>query len=349
MVGQMKVAVPETQNAEFNLKDDLEKLESLSREDFMKVYQLINNLMISMPSITMDDIRKIERGEYSYFDSEDVRKLVFNQGGQISDKESEAFIRKVKASNVTDISDSGYFYKKICNLLDDFYIIEEDCGAEGIEYDIDSVDKELFEFRIKDCNIEELGCYFNRYEDFRKAVESTAVKKIHARTPVNCRNAKERCICRKCVGSLNTGGRELTSKNIGFITSLAITESATQASLSSMNKGERININKVLEMKLPRLKEWQEVIDKINDITESVGLGEGKVQARWFEITLIGRYIKIDGKYVATTMQNNNNYSEDVLSAYIYQHTEKNLSRLLNAGEFELKSIKSKAFFGHYA
>lgn len=345
MVGQMKVSVPKTQNADFDLQEDLEMLESLSREDFMKVYKLINSLMFEMPSITMDEIHKIEKGEESYFDSPEVRKLVNNHNEVISDEDSEAFIRKVKASNVTDIADSGFFYKKICNLLDDFYITDYDCGADGIEVDTANIDKDYFDYKVKDCFIEETGKYYNRYKDFKNEVH---IPKIHVRTPSNCKNASKRCVCSKCVGSLNTGGRELTSKNIGFITALAITESATQASLSSMNKGQRTNVNKVLEMKLPKFDNWEDVVEEINKVVNSIGLGEGKVQARWFEITLIGRYVKINDKYVGTTLQNNNNYSEDALSAYIFRHSEKNLNKLLNAGEFELKSIKSKAFFGLY-
>lgn len=338
------------------LEEDVKRINNLPRDKFQKFYTFLNDMLFEMPGITIEDLKEIKKEtedmddeERNFFSNEKLRKFSGTKKNvKYLDEESTEFIKEVKASNVTEISDSGYFYKKISNCLDDIFIEKDDCESEGELFNAKKIDEDTFNFYVRDCFVTELDGTYNDYLEFVGDVGAKDLSKVHVRNPLTCKMAKKRCFCKKCCGSINTGGRELTSKNIGFITSLAVTETSTQASLSSMNEGTKENINVVLEKKLPNSTEWENVINIVRDRVKSIGYQD--VQSRWYYISLLSRYVFNENKncYVATSFMTNSNYGEDLLGAYIFQHNEQNLKKMINKGEFRVKSLKSKSLFGIY-
>lgn len=357
-----------------DFKEDYEKLKSLPRDKYMEVLDILyKNIweygggiqftdIIKVMNTPDEDLNKddfsIGNGLITMLDSDKkIKRLIMNDNENYTSEESETFIKEVKASNITDISDSGYFYKKLAIALDNTKVIEDDCGSQGVEFRISNgnkfIDKDSFDYKIKDMNfkfnLEDNDFFnFNNFKDFSKEAKKHNNETIFIRTPSTCSHNKKHCYCDKCVGRVNSGGRELNKKNIGLLTVLAVTETSTQASLSSMNKGTSEGVNKILEKKIEcKGYTWEDYMKSIDDIIDRIGyIG---IQSRWYEISLIARiFEKEDGKCFQTSFISTPKYFEDKFANFIFSPTVKNLQKIIKNGTTKINSEKSKMLFDTY-
>lgn len=345
-----------------SVEKDLKEMENIPREDYIKIYNLIGKNMWKYCEIpTVGDILKGFNSEESQL-FDDITSFLDNKDSLIerldktdsdySSQESKEFINSVISSNVTDISDAGWFYKKLMASTDDIRIKMEDCGSKGKEYFIGDITEDLYDYRIRYSWIEygdQAGYSTQPYKDFIQ-IKNEGYDSIFVRSPLTC-NAEDnhRSLCERCAGVIKRSHtEEFIPKNFGLWTTLMVTEHATQASLDTMNKGESENVNDILDKKMPskRMK-WEEVEKEINDITESIG--NVGVQARFYEVALLSRFYKQDnGLYAVSSLQHSFTNQDDPLGTFIYSKSWKNFIKLLEAGEFEASSIKSQIMFDIY-
>lgn len=267
--------------------------------------------------------------------TDDIIKSVNRRDNNYSEAESKKFMLSVIAANVTDITESGYFYKKLISSCDDMTIDIEDCGSTGVEITM-PIDEDTFVFKVRNHWVEELGKYVEDYEDLPN--EGT----IHIRTFLSC-NHGIRHFCKKCAGLYRRSyDSEFTPKNIGVYSTLMITEHATQASLDSMNNGTAEKINVLLEQKILDVDNIETAKEKINEIINQIG--NVGVESRFYEIALLSRWR--DGKF--SPLQTSFLRQPDLLGSFIYKPNKMTFNKLLNGGTFEANSTKTKIAFDKY-
>ena len=267
--------------------------------------------------------------------TDDIIKSVNHRDNNYSEAESKKFMLSVIAANVTDITESGYFYKKLISSCDDMTIDIEDCGSTGIELTM-PIDEDTFVFKVRNHWVEELGKYVEDYTDLPN--EGT----IHIRTFLSC-NHGIRHFCKKCAGLYRRSyDSEFTPKNIGVYSTLMITEHATQASLDSMNNGTAEKINVLLEQKILDVDNIETAKEKINEIINQIG--NVGVESRFYEIALLSRWR--DGKF--SPLQTSFLRQPDLLGSFIYKPNKMTFNKLLNGGTFEANSTKTKIAFDKY-
>jgi hypothetical protein len=342
------------------LERDIKLLERLPRKDYMKVFkELGKDMFNSTNTVSVGDIADVVNNKYNEtFENitnftglrDATIALIRKNNSKYSDKESGKFMKEIISSHVTDISDSGYFYKQLMSSCDDIRIIEDDCGSTGKEILVTSIDEETYNFKIRFSFITELDDYaIDFYEDFMEKVKDYMI--IHIRTPFTCNHAKDRKLCNKCAGVIKRNNKTFyTPKNIGIFTTLMITEHATQSSLDSMNKGTSQNVNYILDRKTSKNPlTWDEFLEDANQIIDDIGYIN--VQSRFYEIALISRLYKSkknDGLFISSSFRTSFMHQDDPLGVFIYRHTYKNFLKLIEIGEFESDSIKSKLMFDIY-
>ena len=244
-------------------------------------------------------------------------------------------MQSVIAANVTDITESGYFYKKLISSCDDMTIEIDDCGSEGTEMKL-PIDEDTFNYKVRNHWVMELGKYVEDYKDIPKR------GKIHVRTFLSC-NHGIRHFCKKCAGMYRRSyDTEFTPKNIGIYSTLMITEHATQASLDSMNKGTAEKVNVTLEQKIPDVKDILTAKEKIQEIIDNIG--NVGVESRFYEIALLSRWR--DGQFSA--LQTSFLRQPDLLGAFIYKPSTTTFTKLLLADTFEANSMKTRIAFDRY-
>jgi hypothetical protein len=244
-------------------------------------------------------------------------------------------MQSVIAANVTDITESGYFYKKLISSCDDMTIEIDDCGSEGTEMKL-PIDEDTFNYKVRNHWVMELNKYVEDYKDIPKR------GKIHVRTFLSC-NHGIRHFCKKCAGLYRRSyDTEFTPKNIGIYSTLMITEHATQASLDSMNKGTAEKVNVTLEQKIPDIKDIIDAKAKIQEIIDNIG--NVGVESRFYEVALLSRWR--DGQFSA--LQTSFLRQPDLLGAFIYKPGTTTFTKLLLANSFEANSMKTKIAFDKY-
>lgn len=346
---------------------DKKKLSTIPRDKYEQVFELLaQNIHRYGGGLTFQDLQKGSKGE-SIVDNElvsdlgsddDIVSLLNKNNKDYSSAESESFILDVKASNITDISESGYFYKKLASCMDNVHIVEYDCGSVGKEIETSTLDNEetaddFFNYKVKDLIITEFDQPYKDLKTLKSDLKRKKLDKFHVRTPIECEHAKHRCFCKKCCGSMLAGTNSIDSENVGIIATLAITEHVTQGSLSSMNNGREENVNVVLEkgfkIKKGSYDDFKKIIQEIIDQMGYVG-----VEARWYELALLGRIYENDnGDYVATTFKNSSNYIVDPLGCFLFSPSLDHLKKLLASksdsivgeNDFEINSCKAKNLF----
>lgn len=342
------------------------QLNYISREKYEEIFDILkDNIWFYGGGLTFQDMKDgITKGTISnqlvqdLEAEEDILALLNKEDKNYSSDDSEKFIAKVKASNVTEIADSGYFYKKLASCMDSVTTFIDDCGSSGTLIKTKDLldDEELFDFKVRDMYVTELGKNYSRYDDFVEDVQAKKIKSIHYRSPISCLEARNRCFCKKCCGSISAGGRDLNDENIGIISTLAITENVTQSSLSSMNNGIQENVNVILEkpFSTKNNSSFDTFVEEIKGICEamkSVG-----VESRWYEIALLGRVYKAsynndDDKYMSTTFVASSSRTNDPIGAFLFKPSKDNIFKLL-CGEmgygnnFMIRSAKAKNLFG---
>lgn len=282
-----------------------------------------------------DAMKKITNITSYTGNTDDIVKSVNRRDNNYSEAESKKFMLSVIAANVTDITESGYFYKKLISSCDDMTIETEDCGSEGVEMTL-PIDEDTFVFKVRNHWVEELGKYV---EDFD---ELPTTGTIHIRTFLSC-NHGIRHFCKKCAGLYRRSyDSTFTPQNIGVYATLMITEHATQASLDSMNNGTSEKINVLLEQKIPEATNIDEAKAKIVEVIDQIG--NVGVESRFYEIALLSRWR--DNKFAP--LQTSFLRQPDLLGSFIYKPNKLTFNKLLNGGTFEANSTKTKIAFDKY-
>ena len=264
-------------------KIDLENIGNLPREKYMKIYHILGDAMWELCDIpNVGDFAKMinENNEESKEKIKNITDFTGNYDEtieniektevEITNEMSNKHIDKVIASNSSDISDSGFFYKKLISSCDNIKIDDGDCGSKGREWNVSDIDKATFNYRIKNQYINELGKMFVDWNDFKD--ETVNLDKIHVRSPLYCNHSEDgRKICKKCAGLFYRSYDNIfTPYDFGIYSTLMITEKATQASLDSMNKGKAVSINEIIEklkFKNGTKEEFKKIVEgAINEI-----------------------------------------------------------------------------------
>lgn len=319
-----------------------------SRKEYVKKYHKLGNAMFEtceIPTVydfanafenkdekAMEKITKIT----SYTkNTDDIIKSVQRRNDNYSEVESKKFMQSVIAANVTDITESGYFYKKLISSCDDMTIEVDDCCSEGTPMEM-PIDENTFNYKVRYHWIMELNKYIEDYNELPKSGT------IHVRTFLSC-NHGIRKFCKKCAGLYRRSyDSTFTPKNIGIYSTLMITEHATQASLDSMNKGTAEKVNVTLEKSIDNINNIEEAKEKIQEIIDTIG--NVGVESRFYEIALLSRWR--DNKF--SSLQMSFTKQPDLLGAFIYKPNKSTFTKLLLSDEFEANSMKTKIAFDKY-
>lgn len=282
-----------------------------------------------------DSIKKIETITEFTGNKKDIDESIERRNSIYSDAESKKFMNSVIAANITDITESGWFYKKLISSCDDMTIVADDCGSAGEEYAC-PISEEVFNYKIKNRYVVECRDYI---EDIKKLPRNG---KIHVRTFLTCKKGP-RHFCARCAGLFRRSyDTTFIPKNIGIYSTLMITEHATQASLDSMNKGVTEKLNVLLEKRIPKPADLNEAKEKIREIIDEIG--DVGVDSRFYEVALLSRYR--NGEFVS--LQNSFIKQEDVFGAFVYSNTKKLFDKMIETGEFNANSMKTKIAFDAY-
>ena len=321
----------------------------ISREEYVKKYHKLGEAMFehcTIPTVydfatafkENDDaaMKKITTITSFTKNTDDIIKSVNRRNNNYSEQESKKFMQSVIAANVTDITESGYFYKKLISSCDDMTIEIDDCKSEGVEMKVSDIDEDTFNYKVRNHWIMELNKYVEDYNDLPKR------GKIHVRNFLTC-NHGIRHFCKKCAGLYRRSyDTEFTPKHIGIYSTLMITEHATQASLDSMNKGTAEKVNVTLEQKIPDISDIVDAKAKIQEIIDDIG--NVGVESRFYEIALLSRWR--DGQFSA--LQTSFLKQPDLLGSFIYKPSKTTFTKLLLADSFEANSMKTKIAFDKY-
>lgn len=277
----------------------------------------------------------------------DIQNSINRRQYNYSEEESSKFMKSVIAANVTDITESGYFYKKLMSCTDSVTIDIDDCGSEGMEFTLPlAIDEKdaisVFEYKIRNRWVVELGKYVEEFEDLPKTGT------IHVRTFLTCKHGIKH-FCKKCAGLFRRSyDTEFTPNNIGMYSTLMITEHATQASLDSMNNGTSEKINVILEKKVDpkeitfaNIEEGKQWILKIIDTIGNVG-----VESRFYEVALLSRWNSSSKTF--DSIERAFTYRDDKLGTFIYKPNKNSFKKLVHAGTFKANSMKTKIAFDEY-
>lgn len=339
-------------------KKDLTRLNAMSRDRYFDVYQLLGRKMFSecvVPTVfdfanidNEENLSKITRISSFTGNTDDIVKSVKKTEADYTEEESIKFMKSVIASNITDITESGYFYKKLISSCDNMKIEDRNCESEGEEFTL-PVDRDTYEYKIKFHFIMEPNIYTTSYEEFCQLTKN--MDKVHVRNFLTCKyDVNHRKFCKKCAGIYKRSNLDtFVPHNIGIYSTLMITEHATQASLDSMNKGVSEKMNVILETKLEKdgFPDYDSVKNKIEEIIDTIGnIG---VMSRYYEIALLSRFYRnSDGSFTPSSLQTSFLRQGDELGAFIYKPTEKNFKKLLGKKSINATSMKSKIMLDVY-
>lgn len=328
------------------LEKGLEKYENLPREEyFAKNQELSKQLWEKEDVPTVADIAEFMKTDYNdrmqkifdFFENqEDFEKMANRVNSSYSQEASKKFITKVQASNNSDIAMAGYFYKLLNASADDFRLDEndKDCGSEGIIFNIEDLNESIYNYRIKSMFVNEINkfCSMN-YKNFIEFCVKNNINNITVRTPLTCKHAGGRTICKKCAGALPS-----KTKNVGTFSTLMITEFATQNCLSSMNAGIKQNINDIVALRYDGPYDFKAIFSWIDDLCNQ--LVNENVQRRFYEIAFLSRIRKDeDGPFVAS-LKGSINYSGNLMGSYIFTPNFKNFEKMFKEKTFEDNSLK---------
>lgn len=275
---------------------------------------------------------------FEHYDNEEAfAERVNNKKHVYTSEKSEEFIRSVLSANVADIRKAGTMYKELMQNQDQYRVIDNDCGDMGEEVSL-PIDEDTFNYRIKDMNCHNgdgILRVYDKYSDFCKDYDGK--DKMYVRTPTSCNHVHEGGVCAICAGRLPN-----QTKNVGAFATLAITERATQAALSSMNKKSGENINELLTTQT-NVKTWEEFLEFEKDILEK--LQNDQVQRRYYEIVLLSRITFDEGEKLHV---NSLVHDSGVLGTCVFRTNDKNVTKLMQTEQFEDNSLKTQIMFNRY-
>ena len=350
-----------------NYSNDIKKLQFVDRKKYIEVYRELGKHMYTgcyIPNVadfanaygpkngkSKDALKNIEHITTFTDNTKDIEASVKRKVANYSEEESSKFMKSVIAANVSDITASGFFWKKLCASCDNMKIdIEyDDCRSKGDEITL-PIDEETYNFKVRNHFINELNDYTENYDEFLSM--TSGLTTIHVRSFLTCNHSKNhRRFCKKCAGIYR---REHNStfmpKNIGIYSTFMITEHATQASLDSMNNGVSEKLNVLLEQPInsKELKTYADIKNKIKAIIDQIGAAVG-VESRFYEIALLSRiYLQANGSYEAAPLVTSFLRQKDEFGAFIYKPTEDAFMKLLGTDKIDSHSIKSNIAFDIY-
>ena len=267
--------------------------------------------------------------------TKDIAASVNRRTDNYSEEESKKFMKQVIAANITDITQSGYFWKKLMSSCDDMTINAKDCGSDGVEFKM-PVDEDTFNYKIRNHWVMEKDKFVEDYSELPKRGT------IHVRNFLTCKHGT-RHFCEKCAGIFRRSwDTQFDPKNIGLWAGFMITEHATQGALDAMNKGTSERINVLLEQQIPKVKNIAEAKEKIQEIIDQIGYVG--VESRFYEIALLSRWR--NGKF--SSLQTSFLKQPDALGAFIYKPNQQTFEKLLISGTFNANSMKTKIAFDRY-
>lgn len=324
------------------------KLKRVSRDQYLEQYNADRMAMFTkcyIPNVgdfakafgekNKTSMKKIENITEFTGNTKDIANSVNRRTDNYSEEESNKFMKQVISANVTDITASGYFWKKLASSCDGMSIDIADCKSEGVEFKM-PVDEDTFNYKIRNHWVMELDRYVEDYSELPKRGT------IHIRNFLTCTHGI-RHFCAKCAGLYR---REWDSTfvpiNIGEWATYMITEYATQGALDAMNKGTSERINVLLEQKIPKIKNIAEAKEKIQEIIDQIG--NVGVESRFYEVALLSRWR--NGKFAA--LQTSFLQQGDKFGAFIYKPTQQSFEKLLVAGTFEANSVKTEIATDRY-
>ena len=339
--------------------EDLKAMEDLPRAKYVKVFREVGKYMWEFCKVpTVEDIARLIEGDPSeeleaiteFLDNKDkLMGLITRDSSIYSEEESAKHIVKVMSSNSTDISEAGWFYKKLISSADDMKVTHHDCGSEGEVVSLEGLTEADYNYQVRSAYVAELGEYAEyQYKYFAQKVQEKGLKEVTVRKPLTCKLAPERQFCEKCVGKIKINHEEsFMPVNIGIFTTLMVTEHATQASLDSMNKGVSENLNVLIESPMEKKRmTWEEAQDAVRSICAKIGwIG---VQERFYQIAIMSRFYKKDDYYVDASLQHSFKHHADALGEFIYSPSMANLIKFMNEKSVKLTSMKSKIMFDIY-
>ena len=322
----------------------------IDRKEYIKEYKELGENVITKENLPFasdilefvlnDKTDKRLQNIFDFFgDEEEIRNLTSRKSTSFNEEASKKFIASVIAANITDISDSGLLYKQLQASGDNYRIRGVDCGSKGREIKF-PLNEEEFTYNVKNCNVivgEKEYKMFDTYEEFCKFAKGK--DSIRVRTPMTCKSHKKRGCCPICAGDLPKD-----TQNIGAFSTLMITETATQAALSSMNKGRKANINKLLAESGKDVKTLKDYYEWAENLLQE--LQGDKVERRWYEMALLGR-LHCNGdevKVVSLTAPTSKNYFGD----FLFRSNERNYRRMISAGTFYDDSLKAQIAMNSY-
>lgn len=325
----------------------------INREEYIKEYRDMAEDVIEKEQLpfTSDMIdftlrgKKSDRLEHmiSFFDNEEeLRNQTTRKSLIFSSNESKDFIDSVIAANISDISESGTIYKQLQACGDSFRIRgTKDCGSKGRPVQLPIPETEfLYKIRNSYVYIDDPKSLmlFDSYDEFCKATSSA--EKIYIRSPLTCKHSTRNGCCPICAGELPEG-----IQNLGAFATLMITEVATQNALSSMNKGKKKNVNTLLALPAGNIKTMKEFYEWCENILADL---EGdKVERRFYEIAMLGRFNLEDGKIRVSSLANPD--SKNYFGEFIYRPKEKTFRNMVSNSPFLDDSLKGQIALNSYS
>lgn len=325
----------------------------IDREDYIKEYREMAEDVIEKEQLpfTSDVLAFALNGEKSdrlnhmieFFDNEEeLREQTTRKSLIFTSDESSNFIDSVIAANISDISESGTIYKQLQACGDSFRIRgHKDCGSKGRPVQLPITETE-FLYKIRNSYIyindpEDL-MLFDSYDEFCKA--TVGESKIYVRSPLTCKHATKKGCCPICAGELPEG-----IQNLGAFATLMITEVATQNALSSMNKGKKKNVNTLLTQSAGSIKTIEDFYNWCEGILNEL---EGdKVERRYYEIAMLGRFNLENGKIRVSSLANPD--SKNYFGEFIYRPKEKSFRNIVANSPFIDDSLKGQIALNSYS
>lgn len=347
-------------------KKDLAKMSKIDRKRYIEIYHKLGSQMFTecyCPNVgdfanafgkkngkSAESMEKIEHITKFTGNGNDIVNSARRTQANYSEAESSKFMNSVIAANVTSITESGFFYKKLVASCDNMRIDldYDDCKSTGVEMTL-PIDEETYNFKVRNHFINELDDYTESYDDFVSKTKD--MTEVHIRNFLTCKHSKNhRTFCKRCAGLYRREhNSSFTPKYIGVYSTLMITEHATQASLDSMNKGASEKLNVLLEQPISEkdTQTYDDVKKLITDIIDQIG--DIGVESRFYEIALLSRmYLKKNGTYKPAAMVTSFLNQNDEFGSFIYRPSKQTFAKMLSADKIEAKSLKTSIAFDNY-
>lgn len=348
----------------------------INRSEYVKEYKEMAKDVITKEQLPMisdvinfavdGDISPRLQHVFDFFgDEEELRDLTSRKTTKFTSDDSSEFIDKVIAANVDQITQAGSTYKKLQATGDSYRIRGTDCNSDGREVSLYKpeeiedeegnvtvnpdnmvlIDEKDFTYEIKNCNTtyeKDSRDYkiYHSYEEFVEDVNARGLTSLWVRSPITCKYHTKHGCCPVCAGEIPEG-----SQNIGSFATLMITEVATQAALSSMNKGKKENVNGLLARSSAEVKTLEDYYKWVNEILNE--LKGDSVERRWYEIALLGRlHVYRDGTMRVSALQNPG--TSNYLGEFIYRPRKASFRDMISHGEFFDSSLKAQIALNSY-